>query len=1067
MRLHTLTLQAVGPFAGRHTVDFAALSAGGLFLLEGPTGAGKSTVIDAIVFALYGKVASAAASEERLRSAFAADDTETLVDLVFETGAGVYRVRRTPAYERAKLRGQGRARQQATVKLWRLTAVPEGVMPEGGTPHGVAPDGVAPEGAAYPADQPGELVSTRLDEAGAELTRIVGLDRAQFVQTMVLPQGEFASFLRADPEQRRGLLQRIFGTEVYERVQQRLEELRREAQRAVAEAQSVVQEAVARFTGAAGTAGEDTEALRAAAGDEPQGVAAHVGTIVSALRVGLAAAESDSAEAAGRATAARAAVEAATTRLHLLRRRAALVAERVRLTAGTAVHEAEVAALDRARRAAVVRPVLRGLDDARSGLAGTQKELRAALDGAPDGLAPAGVGDALRDTGLPEALTRARQEAAAQVATLTRLVALEESLPRRERDLGRLREAQMQRARAIAEADEELAARPDDRTRLADALERATDVAATAPARAHEFADAEAVLAAVDELIALEHAVTVATEAHAVATDRAVEAVREEAALRIARLQGFAGELAAALEGGEPCPVCGGVDHPHPAPLAPGHVGEQEVAAAERRRGDAEEVRRTAGARLAALTERVDGARARTAGRGAQQRDEAAAEVERAGAALRATEVAGGDRDRCRAALVEHDRVTDVLREQRAVLDREHRDATGEIDRTARELSRDRDEVAVARDGHPSVLARQGVEQARADGATAVLDALDRIGHAVRAVEARAVELSTVLHEQGVEDEESARAVTAEAVDIAAVERAVEAHRTAVRRVDDGLRDPEIAALTDQAPGALTDEGPGALADEDPGAFADQDPGAFETVVVELGDELTAAVARAAAAAATVASMRDRVGRGTAAAEQVTAAVAALERATHDAGPVARMARLAGGADADNTRALSLATYVLVRRFEDVVAAANDRLREMSDGRYELERSDEREAVRTRRTGLAMRVVDHTTERTRDPRTLSGGETFYVSLCLALGMADVVTAEAGGVELGTLFIDEGFGSLDPHTLDAVLAELGRLRAGGRVVGVVSHVEALKHAVAERIEVRRRPDGSSTLTTIAI
>ena len=151
-----------------------------------------------------------------------------------------------------------------------------------------------------------------------------------------------------------------------------------------------------------------------------------------------------------------------------------------------------------------------------------------------------------------------------------------------------------------------------------------------------------------------------------------------------------------------------------------------------------------------------------------------------------------------------------------------------------------------------------------------------------------------------------------------------------------------------------------------------------------------------------------------------------------------------------------------MRRFEDVVAAANDRLLVMSDGRYELVRSDEKEDVRARNTGLAMRVVDHQTGHPRDPRTLSGGETFYVSLCLALGMADVVTAEAGGIDLGTLFVDEGFGSLDPHTLDQVLAELGRLRAGGRVVGVVSHVDALKQAIADRIEIRPTPQGPSTL-----
>ncbi len=158
-----------------------------------------------------------------------------------------------------------------------------------------------------------------------------------------------------------------------------------------------------------------------------------------------------------------------------------------------------------------------------------------------------------------------------------------------------------------------------------------------------------------------------------------------------------------------------------------------------------------------------------------------------------------------------------------------------------------------------------------------------------------------------------------------------------------------------------------------------------------------------------------------------------------------------------------LATYVLGQRFADLVAAANARLSAISDGRYELLRSTEREAVRTRRIGLALAVLDHRTGVARDPRTLSGGETFYISLCLALGLADVVTAEAGGIELGTLLIDEGFGSLDAETLDVVLTELGRLRDGGRTVGVVSHVDTLKQVIAERIEVRRRADGASTLT----
>ena len=203
-----------------------------------------------------------------------------------------------------------------------------------------------------------------------------------------------------------------------------------------------------------------------------------------------------------------------------------------------------------------------------------------------------------------------------------------------------------------------------------------------------------------------------------------------------------------------------------------------------------------------------------------------------------------------------------------------------------------------------------------------------------------------------------------------------------------------------------------------------------------------------------------------AAGADVVAAARVLAERIEQAGPVSRLADLAAGGGSDNARSLSLATFVLMRRFEDVVAAANDRLLLVSDGRFELERSDEKEDVRARNTGLAMRVLDHRTGRPQDPRQLSGGETFYVSLCLALGMADVVTAEAGGIDLGTLFVDEGFGSLDAHTLDQVLAELGRLRAGGRVVGVVSHVETLKQSIADRIEIRPTAEGPSTLTVRA-
>src|SRR6266568_3535405 len=238
----------------------------------------------------------------------------------------------------------------------------------------------------------------------------------------------------------------------------------------------------------------------------------------------------------------------------------------------------------------------------------------------------------------------------------------------------------------------------------------------------------------------------------------------------------------------------------------------------------------------------------------------------------------------------------------------------------------------------------------------------------------------------------------------------------------------------------------------------------------DLAGEVHAAAERAASALARARdaeqdartgheTQRARDGRLSARLAEVRAAetaAAALDAATE---PVIYLAGLAKGMD--GRRRVALTTYVLRHWFEQVVAAANVRLAVMSSGRYELRRSDEGES-RRQRGGLTLSVVDRHTGEERSPKSLSGGETFYASLALALGLADVVKAEAGGVDTQTLFIDEGFGSLDADTLDQVLGVIDDLRDRGRVVGIVSHVADLKDRVAERLEVRRIADGSSAL-----
>lgn len=1010
MQLRSLTLQAIGPFAGRHTIDFGALAQGGLFLLEGPTGSGKSTVIDAIVFALYGKVASAEASEERLRSAYAADDTESMVDLVFEVPAGVFRVRRTPAYQRAKRRGTGTTPAQASVKLWRLSA-------------DARPDDV------------GIPLGNRLDEVGAEIQRLVGLDRTQFVQTIVLPQGEFAHFLRAKPEDRKDLLQKIFGTEVYERLQKRLAEMRRESDRGTDAARVALRSGAAQLVGAARLAPEDGAVLRSAVEDAIASTAlvASVSDVVSATTATLSAlagsARSRSGEAEAEWLEARRLLDEARVVADLVATRDRLRVRRAELEASADLNSQAVSRLARARSAQAVRPLLVGLDRALTALDAAEKGVLAALDAAPPDIADA------PDGSLRTHVRAASRSAASEAATLQRLVEVEAGLATRRRAMRAARAALDDLQAAITVDDTWLAGRPDEREVLHATLEAARTLAAERGDRSAAVTAAGEVVTAHTELRSAQEALAVAVETHAAAAALAVSAHERETVLRRARIAGLAGELAADLADGDDCPVCGSAEHPAKAPLDANHVSAAQVDQAEGERSRAEDVLVAAVAQVGRLTERVAGLAQRTGELDAAEAEAALAESR---AALAEAQAAEREVARLGPVLDGFDEGTRTREARRASAVAQLAGDTATLDVTLHDLDTAEADVVTARGAHPTVAARHSEMLERAAAADTVLEALGERATARDEVRRREVELADGLAEQRFGTAAEARDSLVEAAVLAELEAIVTAYATELDRVTAGLAEPAIVALAEDL-------------------VVDLD-------AVRSAESVARGMAEEAAGAARVAT--DRSHAAESAGADVVAAARVLAERIEQAGPVSRLADLVAGGGSDNARSLSLATFVLMRRFEDVVAAANDRLLLVSDGRFELERSDEKEDVRARNTGLAMRVLDHRTGRPQDPRQLSGGETFYVSLCLALGMADVVTAEAGGIDLGTLFVDEGFGSLDAHTLDQVLAELGRLRAGGRVVGVVSHVETLKQSIADRIEIRPTAEGPSTLSVRA-
>ena len=1046
MQLHSMTLQAIGPFAGRHTVDFSALAASGIFLLEGPTGAGKSTLIDAVVFALYGKVASAATSDDRLRSAYADDSTDSFVDLTFETAAGVFRVLRTPERQRAKKRGEGTTKQQASVKLWRL---PSDAV-------------VAGAGLGEPGDV-GELRSTRLDEVGLEIQRAVGLDRAQFVQTIVLPQGEFASFLRSKPEDRKGLLQKVFGTELYDRAEAALVTMRKTADQKLKAARSAVQMSLETFLATSSLDPDDAEALRTAPPEHVGKLAAeHAHELTETSRH----LEVDATAARQAHEARRQAVDTGRRTLEGAARREALRLEAQHLAATADEVAALGLRLDAARRASVVMPTLDAETAARRGVDEASRTLLAALEGATgavgeqssladlarldwSGRSAAQPDDDLTATRDAAATTRSELEGrraadVAQVVLLDRVARLEDGLPAR-----RVRREQavvaLDEARATLEASAAgLAERPTGRA----ALESQRDEARALAAQADVFRDRERRALATTEALARRDALArqleAATAERSEAAARATRAVEHEREQRRRWIEGIAGELAADLADGSPCAVCGSTEHPAPAQRGDDHVGREAVESAETARQAAEKALAAAADAVTGLVERI--AAQDTLLDGADP-EAVTAELAAARTGLREAETAAASSVSAEGALSAYDTETARLEDTRTRLAEQVAADQARLEHDGTAIAADEAEVDLVRTEHQDVVGTDDdatvahvvtVLERRVEAARAVLHACDAVDAAVRSLAQREGERAAALAQHDLDSPQAVRDAWLDRRELAAVEARVSEHRSAQDRVARGLDDPAVTALPD---------------------VVDVDVEALQTAAAEAEEVAQQASARAVLAAQRAADME----RG---ARQLADAVVALDTVRDTTEPVIRMADLATGASSDNARSLTLTTFVLMRRFEDVVAAANDRLVTMSDGRYELLRSDDKEDVGTRKTGLAMRVLDHSTETARDPRTLSGGETFYVSLCLALGMADVVTAEAGGIDLGTLFVDEGFGSLDPETLDAVLAVLGGLRAGGRVVGVVSHVEALKQTVADGISVRRLPDGSSTLTVRA-
>ncbi|MDN5790475.1 MAG: AAA family ATPase [Micrococcales bacterium] len=997
MQLHRLEMTAIGPYAGTEVIDFATIGRAGLFLLEGPTGSGKSTIIDAITFALYGRVAQACGDAERIHSHHADPRTRPVVTLVFETQSGLYRVQRTPRFERPKSRGTGRTMEQPSVKLWRLTT----------------PDALVG----------GELLSTNIGDCDDEITRAVGLTRDQFVQTVILPQGEFATFLRARSEDKGKLLEKVFGTSFFRRVQEEIIALGRESTARRAAALEEIRIAVRAFGVAAGVDSDRSALLVALSETDPEILATELTEVVDELVTREKHARKTSRQAFERHQQMADNVHAAVLRMQR-RQRLIDLQQRDEDLGRRAVEFSELrSAVARARQA---RPV--------AGAMRTLAKSEAALKRADAALA---VARARVEPSLQEADVRQLREAATMarevIGGLSAPLAVEAGLATRATEQARLAGEceDLRERRAVLTA--ELAALPATIERHEHALTEARRVHALLDSRTAEASRARDRLEAATAHAAAAGRVAATESAATVALEAAKAGEFELNRLRQARIDDIAGELGLALVEDEPCPVCGSLEHPSPAHPTRDAVTAEQVADEEAR---VEGLRVIAQQRAESLANLRAEVRELATSAGGLAPDNARAAAETAAAQLQASATAA---DEVRAG---ETRLT-KLREHEGALTSRGAELGAQLARLEQSVcdleSRIADETAIietACDGHASVAARR----------THVTEAVGTIDDLVIALEARQVAREAVDDDTATRDADLAAAGFVTVTEWIAADQPLEWINAREKEIADFERD-----CTEVKAGLSGPE----LADVQLDALFD-DIDALRELEKATKSELERATNERG-------SLSEQVRRSEERRDDIRKALARNAGIIAETTDAVRVGQLVSGGG-DNQLNLDLAKYVLIRRFAEVLTAANTELARFSGGRYTLEHTDAKKG--NAKSGLGVRVHDMHTNQVREVGTLSGGETFYVSLSLALALAEVVRAESGGVDLGTLFVDEGFGTLDPDVLDDVMLALEGLRAGGRIVGIVSHVSELKSRVADRIEVIVRPDRTSTLRVTA-
>ena len=976
MRPLKLTMQAFGPYIDKSEIDFTLFGATGLYLITGNTGAGKTTIFDAITYALYGEMSGDNREAKMMRSKYASPEADTFVELTFDCHGKKYTIRRNPEYERKKRRGEGTTVQAADVLL---------TMPDGSTHN--------------------KDVRQLIEQ------EIIMLNRDQFRQTVMIAQGDFLKLLYASSKERQPLLRTLFGTENYEQLSRKLAD----DNKSLYIKREKLKESIRQYTEGIQCAeipelADNIYANAQAANTEV--LAELIERLVSAGEANKKELKKHSEETDRQYTAAVRELEHCE---NYLRR---LSEMRKRLVA---------AENDTEKHLAESRKLTAELEKT----TGDKNQLEAEQS-------------ALADS--PAALERFKNELEKAEEKQKKAAELAEQIKELERDSEQLEKLESELIKVSGdktELEKQTGAENEKAAALRKKAAGMDGCAAEKVAAENKLAAAAERKAALEKLIAeydecedKQKKLETAQKKYLKAYEEHRKKANALECLEKLYMDAQAGILADKLSPGMPCPVCGSTEHPAPAVKAKNVPTENELEAAKAEAEHASELKTSANNAAAKLNGEAENSRKK---------------LNEAAAALLGSfgdDIKTCAKIRIAECIQEEAEINEQLKKAEAMMT-ERADALKSAELSEKKAVALTAEIKKAEEQYSALIADKSKTEGQLIQLRKLISAAMASYFGSDALEGAA--------------EKAARLVRTASEETAAAQKKVEEEQLRIKRA------AEIASILNELSSRIENLKNQINELKAAAAASESLKKSCETDIEKLlsepdfdGTESSAEKKKAAAEklAAEKAELDKRISdvssRITAnrnAARSIAAQGNELRSVNTQSQWLDELVRTASG-NVGRQNKIPFETYVLLRNFEGMINRANHLLYEMTDGHYTLcstSINDKRKYV-----GLDLNVFDHWNGSERDVRTLSGGESFLAALSLALGLSEEVQVSSGGVRLDSMFVDEGFGSLDDSSLDLVMNALDRLSYGSRLVGIISHVDELKNRIDNKLEITKDP-----------